>query len=215
MTGVSYLNPESDQHLKFYKKSNESLTKNSSTETDYSAHPYRVIKQNSNDTNSSLNIDNSSFTNDLSLDADPSLNATVIENSSEERTMPKRAQTVSCGTETRPSFLRKQFSIDCKRVEARPQSENLEFRSTVKTHESSQLHPAVPPRIPSTSRLTMNVLKESSSTSTESTREDSRKMIPSISTHLVQDEIAKLSSNIKGSTDEEATNDEPINETMC
>lgn len=212
MTGISYLNPDADHNQRFYKKSSESLTKNSSTETDYSAHPYRVIKQNSNDTNSSLNIDNSSFTNDLSIDADPAMNTTVIENTTEERGMPKRAQTISCATETRPSFLRKQFSIDCKRLDNRPQSENLEFRSTVKTHESSQ---HISPRVPSTSRLHMNVLKESSSTSTDSVREDSRKMIPSISTHLVQDEIAKLSSNIKGSTDEEAANDEPINETMC
>ena len=137
----------------------------------------------------------------------------MVEKPSEERSMPKRAQTVSCGTDTRPSFLRKQFSIDCKRVEVRPQSENLEFRSTVKTHES-QVHLILPPRM-TPARLHMNVLKESSSTSTDSSREDSRKTIPSISTHLVQDEIANLSSNIKGSTDEEPANDEPINETMC
>lgn len=214
ITGGSYLNPEPEQGMRFYKKSSESLQKNSSSETDYSAHPYRVIKQNSNDTNSSLNIDNSSFTNDLSLEAEASMNSTVIENTSEERGMPKRAFTVG-STDTRPSFLRKQFSIDCKRVESRPQSENLEFRSTVKTCESSQLNIGLPPKVPSNSRLHMNILKESSSTSTDDARDDSRKMIPSISTLLVQDEIAKLSSNIKGSTDEETTHDEPINETMC
>jgi transient receptor potential cation channel subfamily M member 3 len=217
MTGISYLNPDPEQHLRYYKKSSESLTKNSSTETDYSAHPYRFIKQNSNDTNSSLNIDNSSFTNDLSMDADSGLNSTVIETTTlEERGPPKRAQTMG-SSDSRPSFLRKQFSIDCKRLDNRPQSEHLEFRSTVKTFEpQSTLHPpSLPPKIPSNSRLHMNILKESSSTSTEDTREDSRKMIPSISTHLVQDEIAKLSSNIKSSTDEEQPNDEPINETMC
>lgn len=208
--GASYLNPESDR--RFYKKSSESLQKNSSTETDYSAQPYRFIKQNSNDTNSSFNID-SSFTNDLSLDADPSLNSTVIENVTEERGPPKRAQTIA-SSDGRPSFLRKQFSIDCKRMENRPQSENFEFRSTVKTYESTQMHPQIhPPKLPSNTRLQMSSFKESSST--ESSRDDSRKMIPSISTHLVQDEIAKLSSNIKSSTDEEAANDEPVNETMC
>lgn len=211
LTGVSYLNPDSEVHQRFYKKSSESLQKNSSSETDYSAHPYRVIKQNSNDTNSSFNIDNSSFTNDLSLEADTSLNSTVIENATEERAPPRRAQTLS-STEGRPSFLRKQFSIDIKRMDTRPQSEHMEFKSTVKTHESSQLN-TQPPKIPSNSR--MNILKESSSTSTDSARDDSRKMIPSISTHLVQDEIAKLSSNIKGSMDEQAANDEPVNETMC
>lgn len=212
LTGISYLNPDIDHNQRIYKKSSESLQKNSSSETDYSAHPYRVIKQNSNDTNSSFNIDNSSFTNDLSLDADPNLNSTVIESTLEERGPPKRAQTMG-SSECRPSFLRKQFSIDCKKLESRPQSEHLEFRSSVKTHESSQLHAGLPPKIPSNSRLHMNVLKESSSTSTDA--EDSRKIIPSISTHLVQDEIAKLSSNIKSSTDEEAANDEPVNETMC
>lgn len=214
MTGISYLNPDADHHPRLYKKSSESLQKNSSSETDYSAHPYRVIKQNSNDTSSSFNIDNSSFTNDLSMDADPSLNSTVIETmTAEERGPPKRAQTLG-STEARPSFLRKQFSIDCKRLDNRPQSENLEFRSTVKTFES-QLHPGLPPKIPSTTRIQMNILKESSSTSTDDTRDDSLKMIPSISTHLVQDEIARLSSNIKSSTDEEAANDDPVNETMC
>lgn len=214
LTGISYLNPDPEQSLRYYKKSSESLQKNSSSETDYSAHPYRVIKQNSNDTNSSLNIDNSSFTNDLSMEADASMNSTVIENTSEERGMPKRASTMG-STDARPSFLRKQFSIDCKRSESRPHSENLEFRSTVRTYESSQLCTALPPKVPSNSRLHMNIFKESSSTSTEDARDDSRKMIPSISTLLVQDEIAKLSSNIKGSTDEETTHDEPINETMC
>lgn len=214
MTGISYLNPDPEHAQRFYKKSSESLQKNSSSETDYSAHPYRVIKQNSNDTNSSLNIDNSSFTNDLSLDADSSM-IRADENTAEElRMMPKRASTMG-STDSRPSFLRKQFSIDCNR----PLSENLEFRSTVKTYESSvQLHPShptLPPKAPSNSRLQMNILKESSSTSTDDAREDSRKMIPSISTNLVQDEIARLSSNIKSSTDEEAANDEPINETMC
>lgn len=207
LTGASYLNPETDR--RYYKKSSESLQKNSSTETDYSAQPYRVIKQNSNDTNSSFNID-SSFTNDLSLDADPSLNATVIENvGNDERGPVKRAQTIA-SSDGRPSFLRKQFSIDSKRTETRPQSENFEFRSTVKTYESSQLPHSF---LHTNPRLQMSSFKESSST--ESSRDDSRKMIPSISTHLVQDEIAKLSSNIKSSTDEEAANDEPVNETMC
>lgn len=214
INSVSFLNPESEHNQRFYKKSNESLQKNSSSETDYSAHPYRVIKQNSNDTNSSFNIDNSSFTNDLSLDADPNLNQTVVEPAPEERGMPKRAHTMG-STEGRPGFLRKQFSIDVKRLESRPHSENLEFRSTVKTVETSQLFSGLPSKTPSHPRLHMNVLTESSSTSTDDTREDSRKMIPSISTHLIQDEIAKLSSNMKSSTDEETANDEPVNETMC
>jgi transient receptor potential cation channel subfamily M member 3 len=226
LTGVTYLNPaEVDLHRSgFYKKSSESLQKNSSTETDYSAQPYHVIKQSSNETNSSINIDNTSFTHDLSIEADTSLNSTVVESMPEERVLPPRASTMS-STEGRSSFLRKQFSIDCgkKTSDIRPHSESFEFRSTVRTHESSQHHhipPVVPPRISVISRNQMNALNESSSTSTEDTRDDSRKVIPSISTHLVQDEIVKLSSNIKNSVDEETTStttvdDTTNNETMC
>lgn len=212
LTGISYLNPEFDHRPRWYKKSSESLQKNSSTETDYSAQPYQVIKQSSNDTNnSSFNIDNSSFTNDLSMDADPGLNGTVIENTSEERALKKRAATMG-SNETRPGLLRKQFSVDQGKIRYdhghRRHSDALEFQTV-----AAQAHLHLPPK--GSPRPQMNVLKESSSTSTEDTREDSRKMMPSISTDVVQDEIVKLSSNIKSSTDEETVNDEPVNETMC
>lgn len=208
---MSYLNPDTADQM-FYKKSSESLQKNSSTETEYSAQPYQVIKQNSNDTNSSFNIDNSSFTNDLSLDAETSMNATVIENSNivneaEQRLPPKRASTLCSTDSSRPSFLRKQFSMDISNK--RPLSENLECRSTTTVqHQQFNL-----PKMPSP-RLQMNILKESSSTSTEDTKDDSRKVIPTISTHLVQDEIAKLSLNIKSSTEEDDDSDDDL-ETMC
>ena len=207
---MSYLNPDSLEQ-RYCKISDESLYKNSSTETEYSAQPYHVIKQNSNDTNSSFNIDNSSFTNDLSLDAETSLNATVIENSNnvndaEQRMPPKRASTL-CTSDGRPSFLRKQFSMD--QSNKRPLSENLECRSTTVV----QLQQHNLPKMPSP-RMHMHVLKESSSTSTEDTRDDSRKVIPTISTHLIQDEIAKLSLNIKSSTEEDDGSDENL-ETMC
>lgn len=219
---MSYLNPDTEQ--RFYKVSSDSLHKNSSSDTDYSAQPYHVIKQNSNDTNSSFNIDNSSFTNDLSLDADTTMNATVIENSNNDteqslplpppqqqyqnqRIAPKRASTMS-STDSRPAFLRKQFSID--QGSKRPHSEIFECKSTTVIQQHQQ-------NVPSTihsRQHSMNILKESSSTSTEDTRDDSRKMIPSISTHLVQDEIAKLSLNIKSSTEEDDASDENL-ETMC
>jgi transient receptor potential cation channel subfamily M protein 3 len=219
-TTMSYLNPDAAERV--CKTSIDSLHKNSSSDTtDYShtaQHPYHVIKQNSNDTNSSFNIDNSSFTNDLSLDAtlESSLNATVIEsalhNDEHHRVLPKRASTICSTMDSRPSFLRKQFSID--QSNKRPHSENFESRSTpqqgvvgVQSKISSRLH-------------NMNVLKDSSSTSTDETKDESlRKIIPSISTHLVQDEIAKLSSNIKSSMEEDnvdahAVSDENL-ETMC
>lgn len=77
-----------------FKKSIESLPKNSSSDTEYSLQPYRVIKQSSNETNTSLtssfNIDQP-FGQELSLDPnDP--NAIFIDpiatNTSPETTLP-------------------------------------------------------------------------------------------------------------------------------
>lgn len=223
---MTYLLPDND-HQRFHsKKSSESLHKNSSSDnTDYSAHPYHVIKQNSNDTNSSFNIDNSSFTNELSLEAEntSTLNSTVIENTAASELFPKRAATISASETMRPSasLLRKQFSMD--HGGKRPHSENLEriFAAADNTTRSTAAATATSKIA---SRIHMNVLKESSSasTSTEDTNNDfimsiGRRMIPSISTHLVQDEIAKLSLNIKSSTEEDAVgaeDDENV-ETMC
>lgn len=226
---MSYLIPDNDQR-NHKKPSSDSLHKNSSSDnTDYSAHPYHVIKQNSNDTNSSFNIDNSSFTNDFSLEADTSttLNSTVIENTAASEIFPKRASTISSGDTSRGNvaLLRKQFSIDQHQYGGssgaisggnvkRPHSENLEKMFYIGENRS----PAVATKF--SPRILMNVLKESSSTSTEDTKEDVRKVIPSISTHLVQDEIAKLSLNIKSSTEEDevsrtvVTDDDNV-ETMC
>lgn len=217
---MTYLLPENDQQRFHSIKSNESLHKNSSSDnTDFSAHPYQVIKQNSNDTNSSFNIDNSSFTNDLSLEAEntSTLNSTVIENTAATELFPKRASTISEATRPSACLLRKQFSMD--QGGKRPQSENLErtFAAAENTNRSTS---ATASKI--APRIHMNVLKESSSTSTEDTNNDfimsiGRRMIPSISTHLVQDEIAKLSLNIKSSTEDDAAgaeDDENV-ETMC
>ncbi|XP_046811417.1 transient receptor potential cation channel trpm isoform X7 [Lucilia cuprina] len=68
-----FLNPPYESTGRLFKKSSESLQKNSSTDTDYSAHPYRFIKQSSNDTTTSMtgsyNIDTPSLTAEPSLDA--------------------------------------------------------------------------------------------------------------------------------------------------
>lgn len=242
--GVSYLANPSELDQSSRKKSSESLQKNSSSETDYSALPYRFIKQSSNDTNSSMNNDNLSITHDMSIEADASTNPQPAVDSftdetgraSSSSTTFQRASTMSAVAEGRASFLRKQFSVEGgkqqRTPENRPQSESfVEFRSTVRTHESSQQHsmhpPAVPPRNLSINRQQqMNILKESSSTSTDESisRDELTRKIPSISTELVQDEIAKLSSNIKGRSvdDEETTptttssdDKDACNETMC
>lgn len=231
---MNYLIPESSDQRFHSKKSNESLHKNSSSDnTDYSAHPYHVIKQNSNDTNSSFNIDNSSFTNDISLceaettNTSTTLNSTVIENTVATELFPKRASTISAIDAARPScLLRKQFSID--QSGKRPVSENLERTFAAENiNRSTSVVPSLnAPSITSkiSPRIQMNVLKEScSSTSTDDAKDDlmRRKMIPSISTHLVQDEIAKLSLNIKSSTEEDVDDDVVVGvddenvETMC
>ncbi|XP_055380249.1 transient receptor potential cation channel trpm isoform X3 [Condylostylus longicornis] len=71
-TSSELLNP-TQIDTRIFRKSCESLQKNSSTETDYSLHPYRVIKQSSNDTTASMtgsfNIDTPSMTAEPSLDA--------------------------------------------------------------------------------------------------------------------------------------------------
>ena len=222
LPNASYLNPE--EHQRLYKKSCESLQKNSSSDTEYSLQPYKVMmKQNSNDTNSSINIDNSSFTNDLPIDAESILNTTVIENTAEDRALTKKSATVGT-SDVRQGYLRKQFSIDHgKKIDSvRPLSENLETKmSGVKALDTLTIPPPSPSALSvgplqskSNSRLQTNILQESSSISTEDPRE-TRKLIPGISTHTVQDEIAKLSSNIKSSTDDPNPIDEPFNETMC
>lgn len=56
-----------------FKKSLESLQKNSSSDTEYSMQPYQVIKQSSNETNTSLtgsfNIDQPGAGHELSVDS--------------------------------------------------------------------------------------------------------------------------------------------------
>lgn len=226
----TYLNPVDGQRL--FKKSSESLQKNSSTETDYS-HPYKVIRQQgSTETNtsinSSFNVDNASFTNDLSLDFDHSVNQTVIENPTvfavvrdDERLggLTKRAASLGSSDmrppkESKMSFLKKQFSIDQgthrREVIARPHSEHIEAPASemaAQPQESSQVQNFNPSLL----SAKLHILQESSSTSTEDAKDEIN--IPRINTNVVQDEIAKLSSTIKSGTKEDR--DPPFNETMC
>ncbi|XP_052873774.1 transient receptor potential cation channel trpm [Anopheles cruzii] len=245
---ATYLNPSSfDAANRAYKKSCESLQKNSSTDTEYSLQPYRFIKQSSNETNSSFNIDNSSLTNDPSIDGETSLNSTVIEMvSGSTSTIPvpvtgaapgtstdvvgfqsKRTSSFGSGpqpTEPRPGFvLKKQFSIEKYGSAAGERSGSIP-EGLERLGPTPLPVPSKPPRQTRFAdnlsvlgtKSVLSLLKESSSTSTEDTSHNDRRdpaTIPCISTNLVQDEIAKLSSNIKSSTDEDT--EPPINETMC
>ncbi|XP_022218412.2 transient receptor potential cation channel trpm isoform X15 [Drosophila obscura] len=269
-----FLNPPFESSGRLFKKSSESLQKNSSTETDYSAHPYRFIKQSSNETNTSLtgsyNVDTPSLTAEPSLDACDSQSATGIsisvgaaggttaaryqpirttsigaadgkqlrDESSSSRQSPELGVQCSApvtmqappAVPTRPMLLKKQFSADrgkpmqaqiTDEAIATPES-GLDAASVAQAR--AKLISTLKPQS-HTSKLGMNVLKESSSStegsrdgeglSTTSSAKNSNPAlsIPQISTHLVQDEIAKLSSNIKSSTESEK--DPPYNETMC
>ncbi|XP_020800323.1 transient receptor potential cation channel trpm isoform X2 [Drosophila serrata] len=259
-----FLNPPYEGTGRLFKKSSESLQKNSSTETDYSAHPYRFIKQSSNETNTSLtgsyNVDTPSLTAEPSLDAGDSHSATGISISvgaaggaATARYQPIRTASVgaadgrrlrdessssldlsSGGTTgpvtmqaapappSRPMLLKKQFSVDQGKP-SQPAETGATSTATAPalTPDAAQvgakLISTLKPQ-PFASKLGMNVLKESSSSTEESGCSSAKSSnpalsIPQISTHLVQDEIAKLSSNIKSSTESEK--DPPFNETMC
>lgn len=253
-----FLNTPYEASGRLFKKSSESLQKNSSTETDYSAHPYRFIKQSSNETNTSLtgsyNVDTPSLTAEPSLDAGDSHSATGISISvgpaggaATARYQPIRTASVGAADSrrlrdessssldlssgagpvtmqaapavpSRPMLLKKQFSVD----QGKPaQPAEVTATAPAQTPEAAQvgakLISTLKPQ-PFASKLGMNVLKESSSSTEESACSSAKSSnpalsIPQISTHLVQDEIAKLSSNIKSSTESEK--DPPFNETMC
>ncbi|XP_070134682.1 transient receptor potential cation channel trpm isoform X3 [Drosophila bipectinata] len=255
-----FLNPPYEGTGRLFKKSSESLQKNSSTETDYSAHPYRFIKQSSNETNTSLtgsyNVDTPSLTAEPSLDAGDSHSATGISISvgpagggtATARYQPIRTASVgaadgrrlrdessssldlSSGPVTtqaqapavpsRPMLLKKQFSVDQGKPAQVSAASSDTAPTAAQTPEAAQVGAKLISTLkPFASKLGMNVLKESSSSTEESAGSTSAKSsnpalaIPQISTHLVQDEIAKLSSNIKSSTESEK--DPPFNETMC
>lgn len=228
---ATYLNPSVDAGQRLFKKSSESLQKNSSTETDCS-HPYKAIRQQgSTETNTSLNssfaIDNSSITNDMSLEHDT--NHTVIENvnvEDPERTpLSKRAYSLGVdGTrkDSKLNLLKKQYSIDQGITSTRPKSDHFDTTPQIITTPQRQQQK---PHVTTTTMTTgtnlcptiltnkLQILKESSSTSTEDAKDEIN--IPSISTNAVQDEIAKLSSTIKNNNAEENNKDPPFNETMC
>ncbi|XP_063703057.1 transient receptor potential cation channel trpm isoform X3 [Culicoides brevitarsis] len=218
---ATFLNPCSTQDARLlFKKSSESLHKNSSTETDCS-HPYKAIKQGSTETNTSLNssfaIDNNSITNDMSLDHD-SNHTTVIENpdTDPEKTPAMTKRTFSLGgTELRKdsklNLLKKQFSMDQGQ---RPRSETYDSAVTPqrRPHVTTTTITTGTNICPTTLTSKLQILQESSSTSTEDAKDEIN--IPSISTNTVQDEIAKLSSEIKNTATED-NKEQSFNETMC
>lgn len=239
VTSANYLMPSmSEPPPRPYKNSSESLRKNSSTDTEYSLQPYRVIKQSSNETNASfsesINIDQvSPNAPDLSMDvADISCtNIKIIENTPIEdeakvtaTVLPpppssnkvttfggveiRQSSSIDYGRSGHPPFLKKQFSIDQTQYTATAKPHPIDEKTTI---QKSCLKPGSGTILLNTNTKLISTLQESSSLSTDESKDD--RTIPNISTNLVQDEIAKLSSTIKSSTEEEK--DPPYNETMC
>lgn len=236
VTGQTYLIPSSDPNHPRFKKSIESLPKNSSSDTEYSLQPYRVIKQSSNETNTSLtgsfNIDQSFGTQELSLDTNETSAhfTTVIENIDHSSDTASLNKSHSVPVDTPASkvlrqqseggngsgggiggggssarSLRKQFSID---------HSSLKSDSTPTAFVASKINLKLPTisTIPATPTKPLSAVV-SSSTSTDESKDE--RDIPEISTNVVQDEIAKLSSNISRSAEDENSSDPPFNETMC
>lgn len=248
-TAQTYLVPSSsDPNNQRFKKSIESLPKNSSSDTEYSLQPYRVIKQSSNETNTSLtssfNIDQSFGGHELSLDTNETSAhyTTVIENvdhgsgsdtaslnksysvpieSSASKVLRQQSEggaiggngSASCGSGGGSGggggsarSLRKQFSIDHSSL-------SLKVDSTPIAGGKINLKLPTISTIPATPTKTLSAVV-SSSTSTDESKDE--RDIPTISTNVVQDEIAKLSSNINRSAEDENGSDPPHkNETMC
>lgn len=216
------LNPR-QMDEKLLRKSMDSLAKNSSSDTEYSMHPYKVIKQSSNETTTSMtgsfNVENASEHGDS--------NQTVIENPmADQQQQPQTRQRAMSARSGNPlklgaAFLRKQFSTE-KSHRIDPES-SMQFTKSqtaitedgaagVEYHSEGGNKPLMSIHLITAGKK----LATDSSSSTEDGRvveELTRRTIPNINTEVVQDEIAKLSSNIKSSTEEEK---EPKNnETMC
>lgn len=250
----NYLVPSSSEPTQTsrFKKSIESLPKNSSSDTEYSLQPYRVIKQSSNETNTSLtgsfNIDQSFGAHELSLDTNETSAhyTTVIENidqgsSSETASLNKSSVAVEPQQQQPPSqqqplqhqqslppitkfgrqqseggsgrSLRKQFSIDHSSKFDSSSGNTLAASAIITAATKPNLKLPTISTIPATPTRTLSEIV-SSSTSTDESKDD--RDIPTISTNVVQDEIAKLSSNINRSDEkDENSSDPPLNETMC
>lgn len=231
-----------------FKKSLESLQKNSSSDTEYSMQPYRVIKQSSNETNTSLtgsfNIDQPGAGHELSVDSNDVYSASFTMPTTERQSatdsldsVPPTSKLDECtlriyvenisskilfthlsyipdagdgrpnvdsqSAETGQRTLKKQYSMD---------QSSKRFDSSSSTSSSNLKLPKIS-TIPATPTKTLTTAI-GSSTSTDESKDE--RNIPTISTNTVQDEIAKLSSNISNQqADEETDSDPPPNETMC
>lgn len=217
----------------YFKKSSESLRKNSSSDTEYSLHPYKVVKQSSNETSTSLtgsfNVDHSSTGGGAGLEpsldntdvSESGLNNTVIEvkdcelksntNGSRPSTIDDEAYDGNQASVTAdlppmaPRSLKKQFSID---QGSKGSGRGKTHTSSLDDHLTLPMPPFVKSGSPCASPLSrgFHYLRESSSTSTEDYKDDRG--------HSVADPERK-SPKPEQKVDDGKDNDPHFSETMC
>lgn len=235
----NYLLPsmsEPSNPANYYKKSFESLHKNSSTDTEYSIQPYKAVKQSSNDTSTSLtgslNVDQA-FTGagiglETSLDGpetiDSSLNQTVIDNQAYDPTKTTNGSrtidifdTEGCVASTNTNenlasgsrSLKKQFSLD---QGLKVTGQTIAGQSILAAVEEGLAPPLLTKTAtPCASPLSrgFHYLRESSSTSTEEFKEDHGYQSQSADTEQKSQQTASVS------VDDGESIDNCFNETMC
>lgn len=219
----------------YYKKSFESLHKNSSSDTEYSAQPYKVVKQSSNETSTSLtgsfNVDQActgagvgpETSLDITDTSESGFNRTVIENQSYDSSKTTNGSKVidSFDADTCPvpaggsanetaatgsRSLKKQFSLD---QGLKVPGQNISGQSILTAVEEGLAPPLLTKTAtPCASPLSrgFHYLRESSSTSTEEFKEDHSHQSKTVGAHVDQN---------SQSVDEGDGNDNRFNETMC
>lgn len=231
----TYLAITFDSNEARLRKSIESLQKNSSTDTEYSLQPYRVIKQSSNETNTSLtgsyNIDQSFGGHELSLDNtnDSTVHyTTVVENpdagtSSDSASLNKTTDLTITAPSPAAAGVTTVTSTPVQRVKGRQMSAESGLRSLKKQfsidHGTSNSFAGQSNDYPKpdsldsplTSRTIFKLsnpktLATVASSSTSTDESKDERNIPTITTNVVLDEITKLSSNINNRTKDDDNN---------
>lgn len=233
-TPSNYLVPSmSEPQPRHFRTSSERLRKNSSTDTEYSQLPYHVIKQSSNDTNTSLtgsfNVESGTAgTSSYDLPVDSITLDNVNETPPLRRSpLPLHRIHPNKDGDSEPKQAFQKINTTTTNITTTTTS------TTAIIPKESNVSIPMPPN--STTTNMRLLMQESSSTSTDESKEERAAAMPTISTLVVQSEIAQLSSTIKagsGSSDvdaetgtapksEETTGesegkkDSSYNETMC
>lgn len=193
--GGNYLVPSmSEPQPRHFRTSSERLRKNSSTDTEYSQLPYHVIKQSSNDTTTSMTGSFNVEGGTAGTSYDLSVDSVTLDNVNE--TPPLRRSPLPLHR------IHPNTDSDSEPIQAFQKTTTTSNTTTIS--KESNVSIPMPPFNTTTMRLLM---QESSSTSTDESKEERAAAMPTISSLVVQSEIAKLSSTIKsGSSSTETYN---------